>query len=132
MKFRPKLREDQIAPILSEQHVKPGDTIVVWFSRGAASAVALKETIRQYGDICNIRAVSNPVVEEHSDNYRFSDDVSAWCNIEIETARNSKYPHCSAKEIWAERRFMAGVAGAPCTTQLKREARFEWELKNKF
>lgn len=49
--------------------------IAVWFSCGAASAVAAKLTIERYGATHNIRVVNNPVAEEDSDNQRFSADV---------------------------------------------------------
>lgn len=57
---------------------KAGDTIVVWFSHGAASAVAWYETVRLYGDKCRVLAVNNPVAEEDEDNVRFGEDVSRW------------------------------------------------------
>ena len=48
-----------------------GKTIVVWFSCGAASAVAAKETICRYGEHNTIRIVNNPIKEEDADNQRF-------------------------------------------------------------
>lgn len=48
-----------------------GDVIAVWFSCGAASAVAAKRTIERYGSIATIRVVNNPVEEEDADNRRF-------------------------------------------------------------
>ena len=39
--------------------------ITVWFSCGAASAVAAKKTIENYGACNNIRVVNNPIKEEH-------------------------------------------------------------------
>jgi len=106
------------------------DTIVVWFSCGAASAVALRETLRRYGDKCVIRAVNNPVAEEDEDNRRFLYDVERWLNVYIETATNSHYPDCSAKTVWNDRSFMSGPHGAPCTIELKKRARQEWEANN--
>ena len=35
--------------------VKTGDTIAVWFSCGAASAVAAHLTLENWGDRCNVR-----------------------------------------------------------------------------
>ena len=55
--------------------VKDNDKIAVWFSCGAASAVALKLTVEKYG-LDNVYAVNNPVIEEHDDNLRFLDDVA--------------------------------------------------------
>lgn len=105
-------------------------TIVVWFSCGAASAVALKKTIELYGDTHIIRAVNNPVPEEHPDNRRFLDDVAKWCNIKIESAINTKYPSTSIKDVFDKRKYISGVAGAPCTLELKKNARKEWEANN--
>jgi len=107
-------------------------TIVVWFSCGAASAVAAKKTIEVYGDEYNIRVVNNPVKEEHSDNRRFLKDVEKWLGVTIEIAKNSKYPSGSAVEVWDDRKYMSGVAGAPCTMELKKAARQEWEANNEF
>ena len=42
--------------------VKSSDKIAVWFSCGAASAVALKLTVDKYG-LDNVYAVNNPVIE---------------------------------------------------------------------
>lgn len=110
--------------------VQDGDTIVVWFSCGAASAAAAKKTVELYGGRCHIRVVNNPVLEEDEDNVRFRRDVEKWIGVPVELAGNSKYPSCSAKDVWADRRFMSGPKGAPCTGELKKEARYEWERSN--
>ena len=52
-------------------------TITVWFSCGAASAVAAKKTIELYGQDNHIRVVNNPIKEEHPDNVRFLKDVES-------------------------------------------------------
>jgi hypothetical protein len=114
---------------ISRAEPKPGDTIAVYFSCGAASAMAVKRTIEKYGHICTIKIVNNPIKEEDDDNQRFLQDVAKWLNIDIEKAVNSKYKSCSAVEVWEDRQYMAGVKGAPCTTELKKKARYEWELK---
>jgi hypothetical protein len=110
--------------------VKKGDVIAVWFSCGAASAVAAKKTIEKYGDIATIRVINNPVKEEDEDNQRFLKDVEKWLGVEIEFAINEKYPSCSAVDVWAKRKFMSGPKGAPCTIELKKKARQQWEAKN--
>jgi hypothetical protein len=111
--------------------VNPGDTIAVWFSCGAASAVAAKKTIERYGDQCTIRVVNNPVVEEDDDNRRFLKDVERWFGVPVEFAINENYPDCSASTVWEKRRFMSGPKGAPCTVELKKMARQQWEARNK-
>lgn len=105
-------------------------TIAVWFSCGAASAVAAKKTIEIYGDTHNIRIINNPVLEEDEDNRRFLKDVESWLGVEIETAINPKYPNGSIVEVFDRRKYMSGVAGAPCTKELKKNARYEWEKNN--
>jgi hypothetical protein len=110
--------------------VNDGDRIAVWFSCGAASAVAAKRTLDLYGDRCSVRVLNNPVAEEDADNRRFLRDVQAWLGVEIEDVRNSEYPAASAVEVWNRRRGMSFPKGAPCTVELKKRARYEWEESN--
>lgn len=105
-------------------------TIVVWFSCGAASAVAAYETIRLYGKNNKILIVNNPIAEEHEDNQRFLKDVEAWLNHPISFATNPEYPDCSCQTVWEEKKFMGGISGSPCTVTLKKEARIHWEKSN--
>lgn len=109
----------------------PGDTIVVWFSCGAASAVALAETLRVYRTVCDVRAVNHPVAEEDPDNIRFMRDVENWLSVRVESNPNPKYPTASAVDVWNARRAMVFVHGAPCTVHLKKEAAQEYERANK-
>lgn len=104
--------------------------IVVWFSCGAASAVAAKETLRLYGDSCHVRVVNNPVAEEDPDNRRFLKDVERWIGVPIELATCKRFPSASAVEVWDHKQFMSGPKGAPCTAILKKQARYEWEAEN--
>lgn len=103
---------------------------MVWFSCGAASAVAAKKTIERYGDSHHIRVVNNPIKEEDPDNQRFLKDVEAWLGLPIEYALHPDYPNASCTEVWEKRRFMSGPYGAPCTMILKKEARQHWEKEN--
>ena len=108
---------------------KKGDVIAVWFSCGAASAVAAKKTIEKYGGFCTVLVINNPVKEEHEDNQRFLRDVEKWLGVKIETALNPKWPNASAYEIW-DKGFMASRFGAVCTLELKKKARQFWEKNN--
>jgi 3'-phosphoadenosine 5'-phosphosulfate sulfotransferase (PAPS reductase)/FAD synthetase len=110
---------------------KDGETIVVWFSCGAASAVAAKRTVQLYGQTNPVRVVNNPVKEEHEDNRRFLKDVENWIGMPIELAVNSNYKDASCETVWDKRQYMSGVSGAPCTLELKKRARQQWEEKNK-
>ncbi len=109
----------------------PGDTIVVWFSCGAASAVAARETLRRYGNMCEVRIVNHPVVEEDEDNRRFGADVAEWLGHYIEWFTNPKWPTASAVAVWEHKRAMSFLHGAPCTGELKKGARQAYEKLHK-
>ena len=109
--------------------MQAGENIAVWFSCGAASAVAAKKTIELYSD-ANIRVINNPIAEEDADNVRFMRDISEWLGVDIETASNDAWPDNSAETVWKKRRYMSGIAGAPCTLELKKRARQKWENSN--
>ncbi|MFC7704865.1 hypothetical protein ACFQXB_11725 [Plastorhodobacter daqingensis] len=104
-----------------------GDRIVVWFSNGAASAVAWYEAVRRYGDICEVVAVNNPVAEEDEDNKRFAQDVARWVGGEIVFWCNPKFSHASAVQVWDHKKAMSFPRGAPCTDLLKKAARQDYE-----
>lgn len=110
---------------------KEGDVVVVWFSCGAASAVAWQETLRLYGDQCDVRAVNNPVAEEDADNLRFARDVSAWLGRNLIFHTNPEYPSASARDVWERRGAMSFPRGAPCTVHLKKEARQDYESRHR-
>jgi len=119
-------------------------TIAVWFSCGAASAVATKLTIDKYKKTHKILIVNNPVKEEHEDNLRFLKDVEKWINektfwykifrikkYKIIEAKCKEYPSASIVDVFEKRKYMSGRLGAPCTMLLKKQARYEFELANK-
>lgn len=110
--------------------VRPGQTVAVWFSCGAASAVAAKMTVEHYGGVANIRILNNPVAEEDEDNRRFLFDVERWIGVRIETVLNPAWPDASAEAVWEKRRGMSFPNGAPCTVELKKRARQAWEAEN--
>ena len=112
-----------------DKKVPAGSIIDVWFSCGAASAVAAKLTLEKYGDTCDVRIINNPISNEDDDNRRFLKDVSKWLGKEIVLCTNPKYPLADCEEVWETRKYMSGVAGAPCTLELKKKARQYWEEK---
>lgn len=108
-----------------------GQKIVVWFSCGAASAVAAKLTVEKFGKDNEVIVCNTPIAEEDSDNRRFLLDVQTWIGQEIFIAINPKFPDSSAVTVWEQRQYMSGVYGAPCTKELKKEARYYWQEMNK-
>lgn len=105
--------------------------IAVWFSCGAASAVAAKITIEKYNNSHNISILNTPIKEEDNDNQRFRRDIEQWLNHPIETVLNPKHPESSAELVWNKRKYMEGVVGAPCTMLLKKGARQHFENNTK-
>jgi hypothetical protein len=108
-----------------------GGCIAVWFSCGAASAVAARLTLDLYGSAYDVRLLNNEVVEEGDDNRRFLRDCEQWLGHPIEDVFNPKYPEKSAEAVWDRRGAMSFPRGAPCTFHLKKEARQIWQKSNK-
>lgn len=104
--------------------------IVVWFSCGAASAVAAFLTLQQY-PADKVAIVNNFVAEEDKDNRRFLKDVEAWLNHPIEVITHSQFPCGSASKVWDRERYMSGPSGASCTKYLKKLARQQWQRVNR-
>jgi hypothetical protein len=107
------------------------EVIAVWFSCGAASAVAAKKTIEKYGKTHTVRVLNNPIMEEDEDNRRFLMDVERWLGVDIEIVLNPKFTSASCVEVWDKRNFMSSIHGAPCTFELKKKARQFWENNNR-
>lgn len=105
-------------------------TIAVWFSCGAASAVAALKTLEKYSGQYNVRVINNPIVEEDDDNLRFMSDIEKLLGVKIETATNKKYPERSIVDVFNRERYMSHPHGAPCTRMLKKEARRQWAQVN--
>lgn len=104
-----------------------GKTIVVWFSCGAASAVAAKLTLEKYGKDNQVLIVNNPIKEEDIDNVRFKRDMEKWIKQPVIEATNPEFPEASICEVFARKKYMSGVKGAPCTLMLKKMARYYFE-----
>jgi 3'-phosphoadenosine 5'-phosphosulfate sulfotransferase (PAPS reductase)/FAD synthetase len=104
--------------------VDRGQRVVVWFSCGAASAVAAKLTLAEYGHE-RVQIVYTDPGSEHPDNVRFRGDCVRWFNHPIEVLKNPKYE--DTWQLWQERRFLVGPKGALCTTELKKRLRQKFE-----
>jgi len=99
--------------------------VVVWFSCGAASAVAAKLAIEKYGERAVI-VYCDTMVSEHPDNQRFFDDVQRWLGREIIKIKSEKYE--SVDDVFEKRTYMAGIKGAVCTVEMKKVPRFQFQL----
>lgn len=98
--------------------------IVVWFSCGAASACAAKLAVEKYPDAHVVYC--NTLASEHTDNLRFLADVERWIGKSIEIIASKKYKDID--EVFYKVRYMAGVRGAPCTREMKKIPRYDYQL----
>lgn len=99
--------------------------IVVWFSCGAASAVAAKKTIEKYGLDAVTVVYCDTSANEHPDNGRFFNDVQSWIGKDITRLKSTEAT--TIEEVFEKRRYMSGPYGAPCTVALKKQPRFAFQ-----
>lgn len=95
------------------------ERMLVWFSCGAASAVAAKVAVEAYSSKYEV-VVMNVSLEndEHPDNVRFLKDVEKWIGQPILQVKSEKY--ISTEDVFLKERYIKGIAGAACTLRLKR------------
>jgi hypothetical protein len=91
---------------------------ISWFSCGAASAVATKLSNPDLIAYCETGS-------EHKDNARFMADCEKWFGQTITKLRNARYS--STWEVWEHKQYISGIAGAPCTKELKVKPRLEFQ-----
>lgn len=94
--------------------------IVCQFSCGAASAVATKLTLAQYGSTNDVQIINAFLKQEHSDNRRFLADCEKWFGFPVTVLRDEKFG-ASIIEVFKRKQFIKSPMGAACTTVLKRK-----------
>jgi hypothetical protein len=87
-----------------------GMRTLAWYSCGAASAVAAKLVPHAVPVYCSTGA-------EHPDNERFMRDCEAWLGRTITKLQSEDY--ADTWDVWEKTRWLAGINGARCTTELK-------------
>ena len=92
---------------------------LVWFSCGAASAVAAKMAVKKYPD-CEV-LYCDTLAYEHPDNMRFLRDVEKWIGKPITLLKSEKYK--DIYDVFEKTGWLVGVGGARCTTELKKNVR---------
>ena len=98
--------------------------VVVWFSCGAASALAAKLAVQEYGERCVV--VYCDTGGEHEGNGKFLKDIERWIGRDITIIRNTKgYEDHFA--VFERTKYLVGVRGARCTVELKKVPRFEYQ-----
>lgn len=97
--------------------------VVVWFSCGAASAVAGKLAIEKYGD--DVVFACCVIPNEHPDNERFIQDCEKWYGKPIIRLKSDKYK--DAWEIWEKTKLFKIKDFAHCTLELKKKVRQKFQ-----
>lgn len=99
--------------------------IVSWYSCGAASAVATKLAIKQYGKE-NMVIARCIVREEHPDNERFAADCEKWFGMPITNLIREKYDG-SIISVMTKHGYIKGPRNVVCTFELKKRVRLDFE-----
>jgi hypothetical protein len=100
--------------------------VVAWFSCGAASAVSAYMAVRAYK---NVKVVyCDTLAEEHSDNLRFLKKIESWIEHPIEIIASKKFKNVT--EVWEKAQYMSGINWAPCSREMKKVPRLDFQLPN--
>jgi hypothetical protein len=86
--------------------------------------MAAKMATAKYGDRCVV-VYCDTLSSEHPDNRRFFADVERWIERPITVIRSAQYKDID--DVFVKARYMAGIAGARCTTELKKLPRLVWQ-----
>ena len=95
---------------------------VMWWSTGAASAIAARLLLREEPEAIIARCETN---NEDPDNYRFEADVMRWLNRSVTILHSDT--DVSVWDVWQRRRYLSGVDGAQCTLIMKVQPRLAFQ-----
>lgn len=87
---------------------------LIWWSTGAASFVAARLALQDVPEALIVRCETN---NEDPDNYRFEADAMRRLNRSVKLLRSETFD--DVWDVWKKRRYMAGINGAPCTSEMK-------------
>jgi hypothetical protein len=107
---------------MGEKKIEDG-RVLNWVSAGAASAVAAKISLADNPDGLLVYCEAG---SEHPDNQRFLADCERWLGKPVIRLRSAEYADTWA--VWEKRRYLSGIAGAPCTGELKTAPRLDFQL----
>jgi hypothetical protein len=101
------------------------ERLLVWFSCGAASAVAAKLISEMALDMPVEYLYCDTLKYEHPDNIRFLRDVERWIGHEIKLLNPADYNggYTDIFDVFDRRHFLNGQHGALCTVLLKKTVR---------
>lgn len=97
-----------------------------WWSAGVASACATAVALKTYmAEDKYVGYCASVESSEHPDNARFLQDCERWYGQPISRLYSAKY--ADTWEVWEKTGWLVGVAGARCTTELKKLVRRDFQ-----
>lgn len=96
---------------------------IAWFSSGAASAVMTKLALADDPSVLPVQCDLGD--SEDVDNRRFTEDCEAWFRKPVIHIRGS---YSGIDAVFEARKYHAGIAGAPCTSEMKVAPRLDFQL----
>lgn len=98
---------------------------LAWWSAGITSAVACKMALEMYP---NVELYYIDIDTSHHDNARFKADCEKWYGQEIKTLTSKKFHN--QFDVIEKTGAVNTPNGAPCTRELKKQVRFDFEDLN--
>lgn len=86
--------------------------------------MAAKLALAKYGSTCEV-VKCDTTSTEHPDNERFRKDVEVWLGHKVKLIRSEQY--VDIDDVFNRRKYMAGIAGAICTTEMKKNPRIAYQ-----
>lgn len=97
--------------------------IIAWFSSGAASAVMTKLALMENPEALPVQCDLGD--SEDEDNRRFTADCEAWFGKPVLRIKSERFANID--EVFEKRKYLAGIAGAPCTSEMKVAPRLDFQ-----
>jgi len=91
---------------------------------GVNSAVMAELVLRDNPDAIPVHCDLGESV--HEDSHRFINDLEQWYGKEIVRLRSDQF--ATIDEVFEKRRYLSGINGAPCTSEMKFAPRMNFEL----
>lgn len=99
--------------------------VLVWFSCGAASAVAAYFALKKYPKEQVEVIYMDTSEDEHPDNLRFLKDVENWLGIKVKFLKSDKFENVD--DVIKQTKFLVSAKHAPCTLKLKIDVRLKYQ-----
>lgn len=103
--------------------------VIAWWSGGADSAIACWLCLQWFGKE-NVLVVFIDTKNEDDDTHRFKEDCEKWWGVPIMSISSKDWD--SIEDVWEHYLSLNVATGAICSTELKREVRQGFQLRNNY